>query len=86
MYVRRADVLSHRTSRRAILRTRTTQGTLELDGIAALVWEALDGPAAIDDLVNDLCVVFDAPGPDVRAYLEDLLDRLVDAGVVRPVA
>lgn len=53
---------------------------IELTGIAALVWEVLGEPVAVDDLVDDVAAVFGQTAAAVHDDLERLLVGLVDAG------
>lgn len=57
--------------------------TFELRGIPGLVWQALAEPVSLDDLVDDLAVVFDQEPVRVRGEIEQLLAELTLAGVVR---
>ena len=82
MLVRSADALWHRTSRRLLVNP-PSGATFELQGIEALVWDALAHEGTLDDLVEDLAAVFDRPTSAVRADVAAMVDAFVRSGAVR---
>lgn len=79
-YARAPAALWHRTSRRVVVRTSPAAEPLDLDGVAALVWDALSQPVTLDELADDLAAVFERPVADVRPEVERLVAGLVAAG------
>jgi hypothetical protein len=53
-----------------------------LDRTAALVWDCLDPPARLGDIIEDLAQVFQADAVTVRDDVVTLLTRLLDEGAV----
>ena len=82
MYARSEDALWHRTSRRTLVNPAGEASTFELDGIPALVWEALAEPVTLDELVDDLAAIFDQRRAVVRTEVERVLAGLEAAGAV----
>lgn len=83
-YRRAPAALWHRTSRRVLVSPAAGAPLLELDGVAALVWEALAEPVAVDELAADLAAVFDQPLADVAPEVERMVAGLVAAGAAEP--
>jgi hypothetical protein len=55
-----------------------------LDGIASVVWDRLEAPASVDDLVNELCSRYDVTPARCEADLLPFLDRLREKRLVEP--
>lgn len=49
---------------------------------APVVWELLEAPIDVDELVSILAEVFDTPVPTVRADVMDFVDQLRAVGLV----
>ncbi|HET7486628.1 MAG TPA: PqqD family protein [Acidimicrobiales bacterium] len=75
--------LWHTTSRRVLVNP-PEGATFDLDGVAGLVWEALDEPVTIDDLAADLAAVFDRPVEEVGPEVARVVAELVAAGAASP--
>jgi|GEM_PF-6218175 len=82
VYRRSPGALWQRTSRRAVVNSPSTGTTLELDGVAAVVWDGLAEPVAAGELAADLASVFDRPQALIEADLGALLAWLVEQGAV----
>ncbi len=55
---------------------------VELRDIPALVWEAFDDDASLDELVEDLAAVFDQSADAIRADVGEFVAAMVAAGLV----
>jgi hypothetical protein len=60
-------------------------GLHHLNGSATLVWECLNSPATVDEIVSDFVAVFGIPEERMREEVTAVVGRLVLAGAVRPV-
>lgn len=77
------DALWHRTSRRTVVSPAPGADTVELRDIPALVWEGLDQPVSLDELVGDLAAVFDRTEDAIRDEVRELVTWMVTAGLAR---
>lgn len=75
-----AELVSMALDGELLLLDPRTDGLHQLDRLGAVIWSVLDGEAAVDELVDDLVDVFDAPPDTVRHDLGELLAALRAAG------
>ena len=81
---RRADVLWRRAVDAVVLLPVGADDPVLLPGTGAAVWELLEQPATLDELLAALREVYgtDADAASVEADVVALLDRLVGLGAV----
>jgi hypothetical protein len=84
-YSRSSRALWRRTSHRVLVNTPTGT-TVELEGVSAVVWDALDERVSFAELAEDFAAAFEQPLASVQGDLQAVLTRLVelDAVVVEP--
>jgi hypothetical protein len=80
-YVRNPEVLWRSTSLGPVVLAPDRAEPERLGGLAAIVWELLDGPRSAEDLATDATALI----PD-RPDVAPCLDALVAAGLVVPAS
>lgn len=83
---RRADVAWRRSIDAVVLLADDADEPVALPGTAATVWDLLEVPATVDELVAALVEVYAADPTTVTADVTALLDRLMEIGAVEPMA
>lgn len=84
-YVRAPEALHRRTLDHALV--RLPGGPLHtLSGTAAEVWALLDRARSVEEVTATLARRYAAAGPEIGGDVTALVETLVDAGVVVPVA
>jgi hypothetical protein len=64
----------------------TAEEPVTIVGSGQEVWELLDRPRSLDELVSELSERHPAPAGAIRADVADLLDRLTALGALDEVA
>ena len=59
-----------------------TNGLFVLTETGAIVWEKLCEEKSVDEIVAAICEEYDAPDAVVRADVESLIAKLLEAGLV----
>ena len=62
-----------------------TDGVVTLDRIGSVIWELLEEPGSVDELVPDLAVAFKADAQQVRSDVIVLFEKLLESDVIEPV-
>jgi hypothetical protein len=62
----------------AILLDAASGEYVQINDVGALIWEALDVPAVLDDVIARVCARFDDAPPDAAAEVTEFLQSLVD--------
>jgi hypothetical protein len=87
VYVRAPDILSRSFADEVLLAAPRRNEVDQLKGPAADVWDLLDGPRTLDQVVTELKRRYGgAPVEKVRDEVQALLDDLVARGWVQVVA
>lgn len=82
-FARAEGALWHRTSARTLLSPAAGRDTIELTGVAALVWDVLGDPVSVPDLAADLAAAFGRDAGGIEPEVEGLLTGLLELGAVR---
>jgi hypothetical protein len=53
-----------------------------LNKTAAAVWELCDGEHSLDDIAGRLCERFEVTFDEVRSDIEEVIDKLIDLGLL----
>jgi hypothetical protein len=56
---------------------------LELDAIGRAIWQRIDPPCTLAELVDGLAAAYDAPRATILADVKTWLSRLAEAEIVR---
>jgi hypothetical protein len=86
LYMRAEDVLARSYGDEVLLAAPRRDVVDQLKGPAADVWEVLDRPRTIEDVVEQLTRLYRAPVERVQDDVQKLLDELVDRGWVQAVS
>ncbi len=81
--LRRGDVLWRRVLDVGVAIRPRGRPQIVLAGTGVALWHALAVERRDDELAEHLAAEFDAPVEEVRDDLHDVIDALVEAGVVR---
>lgn len=81
-WARSPDVLSRRGAQRTVLLPPGRQDPLFVSGAGVAVWELLDPPVTVDELVRQLSDVYGMDADTVEASIAPLLEELLAAGAV----
>lgn len=57
-----------------------------MEKVSADIWEMLEQPASIDDLCRRLLDRYEVGADQCRSEVEQMIDQMVDEGLVRAVA
>ncbi len=81
--MKRNPVVLHRVliDEAVIFHPKTDQ-VVTLDAIGSIIWQVLEEPGSIDDLVPDLVDAFGADPDRVRSDVAELFDRLVEHDMI----
>jgi hypothetical protein len=82
VWERAPEVVWRRSGDRRILMGPSSEDVLVIEGTGGPIWDALEQPAAADDLVADLSDRFGVRAEDVRAELASFLAELRSVGLV----
>lgn len=77
------DVLAAKLATDTVLLDMRTKNYFQLNATAARAWQALERGLSEDQVVDELCAEFDAPRETVEAEIRQLLEALMDRGLVR---
>ncbi len=90
-YQRSGEVVCRQVGTESILvPIRNRVGDLEsifvLSPVAARIWQTLDGPAAVDKIVDAVCAEFEVDRDTAASDVTQLLDELEQASLVNRVS
>lgn len=54
----------------------------ELNELALLIWNNLDGENSIDDLINMIAEEYDADKSDIKKDIEEFINEMVESNVI----
>ena len=83
--VRNDELMSAPVDRELVFLIQATDSYVCLDEIGVRIWELLDQPQRITDLVSQLCEEFDAPLQTVTADVLAFLSELEGEGMISAV-
>jgi len=64
-----------------LLLLRDTGEYVVLNSTAAIIWKLLQEKSTLDEIIDELCVIYNAPEKDeCRTQVQTLLNRLSDGG------
>jgi hypothetical protein len=76
------DVLFQQVGGEAVLLDLASEQYFGLDMVGTRIWELIDGRASLGTIHSTLCSEYDAPADRIRADLQVLAQRLLEAGLV----
>ncbi len=83
--MRRHPAVLHRLfDGEAVLYQPETDGVVTLDAIGSVIWQLLEMPGSVDELVPDLADVFGADPEQVRTDVASLFEKLGESDVIEP--
>ena len=83
---RRADVLWRQSLDGVVVLPSGADEPLGLAGSAGALWNVLERPVSLEDLVKTLSNSYDAEPETVRRDIEPLLNRLSSARAIEPAS
>lgn len=60
-----------------------TGGCFGISGIGPIIWELIETPRSIDELVSEFCREFDVDAQTARADLDAFMATLVESGMAQ---
>jgi hypothetical protein len=80
--IQTTDVISRRVGDEIVLIKDDGQATHVLNKTAAAIWELCNGEYNLDEIADRLCERFDVSFKEIRADIEEIIDRLMEVGVL----
>lgn len=81
---RHPSVLHRQFDGEAVLYQPDSDFVVTLDAIGSVIWQLLEVPGSVDELVPDLADAFDADPQQVRADVAELFETLLESDVIQP--
>jgi PqqD family protein of HPr-rel-A system len=80
--IQASNIISRRIGDEIVLIKDDGKATHVLNKTAAAIWEMCDGEHNLDEIANRMCERFDVSFEEVRGDIEEIIDRLMQAGIL----
>ncbi len=80
---RNDEMMSAPVDREIVFLNRSTDSYIALDEVGRKIWDLLDRPRRIEELIGVLCSEFDGPRETIAADVVAFLQELDGEGIVR---
>jgi hypothetical protein len=79
------DVIWHRIGDRVVVISNDGRATHVLNKTAALIWDICEDGCGIDEITKQLCVRFDVSFDEALMDVKEIIDKLVQAGIMKQI-